>query len=384
MLNRRQVLKMSVILMCIFLAISASPSFSDDGKLMVGVVLPLSGQRSNFGIEALKGMNLAAEIINDGGGIDDRQLDLLVRDNEGDPAKTALQAKELIRSENALAIVGPITSTNSAAAAAVAQEHQTPLVLPVATSPFVTEIGDFIVRICATDPRQSKALAEFSRKDLKAERVAILYEKDSDYSEKLADFYTLRFEDSGGKIVFAGSTLVDSSDLISNLNEALSTHPDLIFLPLYYPEAAEIVTYLKNEQKSVTILGGDGWDSPELFHRAGKDIIPGEIFISSHYSSDMHTSIGDEFIERFQNKYQGTPNAISALGYDAIMVLADAIDRSTVVNRKGIRDALVTTEDFQGVTGQITINEKRNALKDIFILTALKDHFAFYARISNF
>lgn len=366
------------------LAMVASPVFSDGGAVQVGVVLPLSGPRSNFGTEALKGINLAAQIINERGGINDRQLVLLVSDNMGDPSQTAQKVTAMVLTDSVLAIVGPITSTNAAAAAAVAQEHQTPLILPVATSPFVTEIGEYIIRICVTDPFQSKALAAFSRNGLKATRAAIIYEKGSDYSEKLAQYYSLRFSDMGGEIVFSRHITPDSGVLPASVDAALALEPDLLFLPLYYPEAVQAVKYLNAREKAITVLGGDGWDSPELFRLAGESIRPGQIFISSHYSPDLHTEIGDKFVERFQREFESPPNAISALGFDALMVLADAVGRSTVVTRSGVRDALVTTEDFQGVTGSITINEKRNVLKDVFILEAFKDHFALYTRISNF
>src|SRR3989304_6344908 len=185
---------MKTIIAVLLLAITASNAFADENVLQVGVVLPLSGPTSNYGTEALRGINLAAEQINAAGGVRDNKLNLIVRDNAGNPVTTAEVVFDLIREKQVLAIVGPITSTDAAAAGAVAQQAKTPLILPVATSPYVTEIGEYVCRICFTDPLQSKALALFSRKHLRADRVAVIYERGSSYSEKLAEVYTSQFK----------------------------------------------------------------------------------------------------------------------------------------------------------------------------------------------
>jgi len=125
------------------------------------------------------------------------KLNLIVRDNSGSPVATSEVVSGLINENQVLAVIGPITSTNAAAAGTVAQLAKTPLILPVATSPYVTEIGDYVCRICFTDPLQSKALAEFSRKHLLSERTAVIFEKGSSYSEKLAEFYVSQFQDMG-------------------------------------------------------------------------------------------------------------------------------------------------------------------------------------------
>jgi branched-chain amino acid transport system substrate-binding protein len=162
----------------------------------------------------------------------------------------------------------------------VCQQSGVPLVSPTATSPYVTEIGEFIVRICFTDPFQSKALAEFTRNILRSERIAIIFEENSAYSEKLAEFYAQRLEDMGGQVVFSESFERSPSELLTLLDEALETNPDLFFLPMYYPEAAAAVNHLVTAGKSITLLGSDGWESPEFFRLS--DDYAGQIYMSSH------------------------------------------------------------------------------------------------------
>jgi branched-chain amino acid transport system substrate-binding protein len=359
-------------------------SAKSDDAIKIGVVLPLTGHTSNFGTEALKGINLAVERYNAAGGVRNSGLKLIVNDNTGDPAATSRVVSEMIEEKNALAIIGPITSTNTAAAAAVAQQAKTPLVSPAATDPYITEIGEYICRICITDPLQSKALAEFTRKYLKSDKVAVLYEKDSRYSENLAQFYAMRLKDMGGQVIFTEGFNSGDDNLPGLVDRALSKKPDLLFAPVYYPEAAAIINHVAELQSSITLLGGDGWESPELFRLSGDNINPGQVFISSHFSIQYAQETGSPFVKDYRQAYGSLPNAMSALGYDAVGVLVDALRRAAVLDKNGLQQALVSTTDFNGVTGKITINEKRNVVKDVYILKALGNEFVLETNISIF
>ncbi len=375
---------MGFVLISLSLIFAVTGALADDNVINIGVILPLSGHTSNYGTEALKGINLAVENINAAEGIRGNKLKLIVSDNAGDPATTSQVVSEMIHKQQVIAVIGPITSTNSAAAAAVAQQAKTPLVLPVATSPYVTEIGEYICRICFTDPLQSKALAEFSRKHLKSHKVAVILEKGSAYSEKLAEFYVMRLEDMGGEVVFMESFEHGGENLPEVVDRALHENPDLIFAPVYYPEAAVIINHIAELGSSVTLLGGDGWESPELFRLSGQNIKPGQAFISSHFSLQYPQQTGSSFVKDFRKTYGYPPNAVSALGFDAVGVLIDALNRTTTLNRKGLQQALISTSNFIGVTGTISINEKRNVVKDIYILKALGNEFVLETVLSTF
>jgi branched-chain amino acid transport system substrate-binding protein len=358
----------------LLLVIAAGTAAAGD-LVSVGVVLPLSGHTANFGTEALRGINLAVETVNANGGVRNRKLHLIVRDNASDPAQTSVEVSDLVTEEGVIAVVGPVTSTCAAAAAAVAQAAGTPLVLPTATTPFVTEIGEYVTRICFTDPFQSKVLAEFSRQTLQVDRVAIIYEIGSSYSENLAEFYAMQFEEMGGEIVFQEGVGPSADQLRKAVDQALAEGPHVLFAPMYYPEAAVIVNRVHELESPVTLLGGDGWESTELLRLAGANISSNKVYISSHFSMHYPMPHVASFVERFQQTYGEAPNAVSALGYDAIMVLADALRRATTTDRHGLQQALIATNDFAGVTGTITINEKRNVIKDVFILKVEQDRF---------
>jgi branched-chain amino acid transport system substrate-binding protein len=366
---------MKKALLCLGLVLAPASAQAQEPVIELGAVLPLTGPTAHFGTEALRGINLAIESINGAGGVKGATFKLIVRDNAGDPATTSKVTAELTAEEKVFAVVGPITSTNAAAAAAVAQQARTPILLPTATSPYVTEIGDYVCRICFTDPYQSKVLTEFCRKHLKADRVAVLYEKGSAYSEKLAEFFVMRFEDMGGTIVSQQSFVHGADNIPALVESAIENDPDVLFAPLYYREAAAVVNAVAQLGSSVTLLGGDGWESTELFRLTGDNITPGRVFISSHFSLQFQKERGSAFVKAFERTYGDSPNAVAALGYDAVMVVADAMRRATVPGRDGLRQALVSTSAFSGVTGTITINEKRNVIKDVYILKAVDGKF---------
>lgn len=372
------------LLALLLFAAAASIGHAEEHPVSIGVVLPLSGPTSNYGTEALRGINLATEQINSAGGVRETKLNLIVRDNAGNPATTAGVVSELVNDKRVLAIVGPITSMDAAAAGTVAQQARTPIILPVATSPYVTEIGEFVCRICFTDPMQSRALAMFSRKHLRAERVAVIYEKGSSYSEKLAEFYVSQFRDMGGVVILSAGFPHDAFGPNELVRQAVKTKPDLIFAPVYYQEAAAIINELATDKASITVLGGDGWESPELFRLTGSNLRSGQVYISSHFSLELQQEKGSQFVGPFRQAYGESPNAVSALGYDAVMVLADALRRATTITRDGLQQALISTDKYRGVTGLISINEKRDVLKEVHILKAVDNRFIHEDVISPF
>ncbi|MEE9554556.1 MAG: ABC transporter substrate-binding protein [candidate division Zixibacteria bacterium] len=374
---------MKILLICLSVLLHFGSVYGDD-EIKIGVVLPLSGNTSNYGTEALKGINLAVENINRAGGIRRNKLKLIVKDNAGDPATTSRVVLEMIDEQQAMAIIGPITSTNSAVAAAVAQQASTPLILPTATNPYITEIGEYITRICFTDPVQSKALAEFSKNHLHAGKIAVVFEKGSSYSEKLSEFYVMRLKDIGGNVAFIEGFESGEDNIRDVISRALKVNPDLIFAPVYYPEAATIVNYIAGLNNPVTVLGGDGWESPELFRLCGKNMSSLQVFISSHFSLQNPHQIVSSFVNNFQQVFGNRPNSVSALGFDAVGMFVDGLKRASLISKNGLQQALISTSNLEGVTGTISMNEKRNAVKDIYILKASEDEFILETNISTY
>lgn len=337
------------------------------GTIKIGVYGDLTGQTSSFGQSTRNGAQMALDEINAAGGINGRQVQLVVEDDQGEPGKAATVVAKLINQDQVRALIGEVASSNSIAAAPNAQEAKVPMISPSSTNPKVTQIGDYIFRVCFIDPFQGEVMAKFAANTLKAKRAAILFDSNSDYSKGLAQFFKQSFTKLGGEIVGEKAYAQRDRDFTGQLTAIRDLKPDVIYVPGYYQEVGVIAKQTKQLGINAPLLGGDGWDSPQLWDLGG-DALNGN-YISNHYSVDDPTPVIQDFVKRFKAKFNGTaPDAIAALGYDAMMVLADSIKRAGGTECAALRDAIAKTNNFKGITGVISINSERNAVKPAVVL----------------
>ncbi|HYJ46457.1 MAG TPA: ABC transporter substrate-binding protein [Pyrinomonadaceae bacterium] len=343
------------------------------GDIKVGVYGDLTGQTSSFGQSTKNGSQMAADEINAAGGINGRKVQLVIEDDQGEPGKAATVVAKLINQDQVRALIGEVASSNSIAAAPNAQEAKVPMISPSSTNPKVTQIGDYIFRVCFIDPFQGEVMAKFAANTLKAKRAAILFDSNSDYSKGLIQFFKQSFVDKlGGQIVAEQAYAQRDRDFTGQLTQIRSANPDVIYVPGYYQEVGVIAKQAKQLGINAPLLGGDGWDSPQLWDLGG-DALNGN-YISNHYSVDDPSPVIQDFVKRFKAKYNGVaPDALAALAYDAMMVLADSIKRAGGTESEKLRDAIAQTKGFQGITGVITLDQDRNAVKPAVVLE-LRDH----------
>ena len=171
----------------------------------VGVYAALTGDQASFGTATVQGATLAAEEINAAGGLLGRKIRLIIEDDQGRPDQAANVVTKLITGDNVVAVIGENSSNNSLAAAPICQANKVPMISPSSTNPAVTDKGEYIFRVCFTDPYQGKALATFVKNNLNLDTAAILIDKKNDYSVGLAQFFQKEFEALGGKITGAQS-----------------------------------------------------------------------------------------------------------------------------------------------------------------------------------
>lgn len=336
-------------------------------EIVIGEYGSFTGSEATFGQSTSEGVKLAMEEQNKAGGIKGKKIRLVSLDNQGKPEEAAAAVQRLITQEKVLAVLGEVASSRSLAAAPVAQQYKVPMISPSSTNPKVTEVGDYIFRVCFIDPFQGLVMAKFSRNDLKNSKVAILRDVKSDYSTGLADVFKTEFTKMGGTIVGDESYQSGDTDFKAQLTQIKGKNPEAIFVPGYYTEVGLIARQARQLGIKAPLLGGDGWDSEKL-SELGQDAIKGSYF-SNHYTTESTDKRVTEFIEKYRKQYGGkTPDGLAALGYDAARVLFAAMERSTDMSTKSIRDEIAATKDFAGVTGTITINAQRNATKSAVVV----------------
>jgi branched-chain amino acid transport system substrate-binding protein len=339
----------------------------DRSTIEIGFFGDLSGPTFNFGESAKNGVLMAVDEINQAGGIKERKLDLVIEDDRGMPEVAAKLAGKLIDEDKVVAIIAGGTSGNSRAAAPKAQSARTPLISPSSTDPAVTQVGDYIFRACFVDAFQAEVMAKFAFNSLKARKAAIVFDFNSPYGRGLTDYFELSFAKLGGQIVAKQSYMQGDADFRGQLSTIKAADPDVIYIPGYYGDVAIIAKQARQSGLDQPLLGGDGWDAPELWQLGG-DALNGS-YISSHYSADDPSPAIQRFVHEYRQRYGNLlPDAHAALAYDAMRFLADAIERADSTDREKLRAALAQTRNFPGVTGMISIDANRNAVKPAVVL----------------
>ncbi len=352
-----------------------STSGAESGPILVGYYGDLSGRTSSFGQSTKNGVQMAADEINTAGGINGRQIQIIVEDDQGEPNKAATVVTKLVNQDQVHAILGEVASSNSLAAAPKAQEAKVPMISPSSTNPAVTQVGDYIFRVCFIDPFQGEVMAKFAANNLKAKRAAILYDFNSDYSRGLYQFFKRSFTGFGGEIVSEQSYTQGDRDFSGQLTAIRSANPEVIYVPGYYGEVGVIANQTKQLGIRAPLLGGDGWDAPQLWQLGGAALNGN--YISNHYLVDDPSPAIQKFVADYRERFKILPDALAALGYDSMKVLADAITRAGGTESAKLRDAIAQTKNFPGVTGSITLDGDRNAVKPAVVLKLQDQKFVY-------
>jgi len=338
--------------------------------IKIGLVTPLTGSVASFGQSVDKAVRMAVDEINSKGGLLGMKIELIVEDNQSKAEESANIVRKFIEQDKVVAILGPVISSNTLAAAPIAQQSKVPLLSPTSTNPKVTQIGDYIFRACFIDDFQGMVMARFARTGLekRANSAAILFEKTSDYSIGLAKYFKEEFTRLGGKIVAEESFSSGDQDFSAQLTKIKGRKPDVLYVPSYYDTAGLIIKQARELGMNIPILGADGFDSPQLAELAGKENLK-NCYFSGHFFSGSSAPQVKTFVTNHKKRYNTVPDMLGALGYDAVYMLADAIKRAGKVDREAIKNALATTKNLKLVTGTISLDENRNPIKSAVIIS---------------
>jgi branched-chain amino acid transport system substrate-binding protein len=359
---------------------SAPGSGPESSTIKVGEFASLTGSEATFGQSSDKGTQMAVDDLNTAGGVLGKKIELIAEDNQSQAGQSATAVRKLISSDGVVAVLGEVASSRSLEAAPICQQNGIPMISPASTNPKVTQVGDYIFRVCFIDPFQGTVMANFARKTLKLNAVAVLSDVKSDYSLGLAKFFKQGFLADDGKIVADENYSGGDKDFSAQLTAIKAANPDGLFVPGYYTEVGLIALQARQLGLNCPIFGGDGWESSSLVPIGGA-ALEGDYF-STHYSPQDTSPAVQNFVKEFKAKYNETPDAMAALGYDSAMILADAIKRAGSTDGAKIRDALAATKNFPGVTGNITMDPNRDASKPAVILEIKNGTFQYVETIA--
>jgi len=340
-------------------------AFAQD-EIPVGEFASLTGGSASFGQSSHKGTALAIDEINAAGGVLGKKLKLITEDDQSMAGQPATIVRKLISQDKVVAVLGEVASSKSLEAAPICQENKVPMISPASTNPKVTEVGDYISRVCFIDPFQGTVMAKFAlSKGWK--KVAVLTDVKQDYAVGLGEFFIKGFTANGGEIVKEQKYSTGDKDFKAQLTSIKAAHPEAIFVPGYYAEVSLIARQARQLGIKVPLLGGDGWVGDSLLKVAG-NALDGSFF-SCHFSAEDKAPAVQNFVSKYKAKYGNEPDDMAALGYDSAEILVAAIKAAGTTEGAKLRDAIAATKDYDGVTGKITLDEHRNAQKPAVILT---------------
>lgn len=364
MLLRNRVIIIGLILTMMVFLIGCGKSET----IKIGTIQSTSGQVSAYGIQARDAIVMAIEELNDQGGVLGKQLELVVEDDEANPEKTTNAFKKLTAKDKVVGIIGALISKCTLAITKEAQAKKTILLTATSTNDTVTDAGDYIFRSCYNDSFQGKVNAQYAYETLGKRRAAILYDITNDYSKGLTTNFKDKFEELGGEIVIMESYSSGDKDFNAQLTKIKAVQPEVLFIPDYYNTVSLIAKQVRGQGLDVVMMGGDGWD--EITNNAGDEVIGG--YYSNHYSTDAQDEQVQDFVRKYETKFNITPNALAALSYDAAYILVDAIKKADSLDSAKIQQALMET-DGKFVTGNIRFDENRNPVKSAVMLKIVKN-----------
>jgi len=348
-------------------------------EIVLGQFASLTGDTATFGTSTRNGVDMAIEEINAKGGVNGKKVKVITYDTRGTSQEAGNAVTRLVTRDKVVAVLGEVASSLSLAGAAVCQEKGVPMLSPASTNVKVTQVGNMIHRICFVDSFQGYVMAKFAKDTLKVENVAILYDQSQAYSTGLRDDFTKAFTDLGGTVTTTQSYQSGDTEFSAQLTSIRETKPGAIYVPGYYTDIGTIAVQARRLGITVPLLGGDGWDSAKLAEIGG-DALEG-CFYSNHYSSQETRPIVKEFVEKYQKKHNEVPDVMAALGYDAGLVICDALARAKSTDGADLAAALSATKDVPGVTGAITLDADRNARKPAVVLEVKKGVPTFHSSV---
>ena len=353
---------------------AGSTAAASGDTIKVGVLGPMTGDVSVYGLAVINGATLYLDQVNANGGVNGKQLEVITMDEQGD-ATQAVTCFTKMCDQGITALVGDVTTTPTLALAAESADYNMPMVTASATAEAVTydaetdTVNANVFRATFTDPFQGIKMADYAYQKLGYTQAAVIYLKGADYNEGLAENFVKEFESLGGTIVDQETYADGDVDFKTQLTTILGKNPQVVFCPNYYQDVGQILAQAESIGLTVPFLGGDGWDGLEGYATADQ---LKDAYFCANYAKGSSTEFESAYKEKYGEDY---PNGFAPLGYDAAMTVVyglqaaeDAgLEAGTDEYKQAVIDA-IASGTIDGITGTFTFDEHHNPVKQTAIL----------------
>lgn len=352
---------------------AATTPNSGDSKepIKIGFLGAKTGDVAMYGINTLKGLNMAVEELNKEGLLG-RQVQLVEEDNAGQKDQAINITNKLISQEKVVALIGDPTTGITRVAGQIANSKKTVILSAGATGMNVVEIGPYVFRDTLLDTIAAPATMKYIIQDKGWKNVALITSKNNDYSVSLSKIFSQAITDNGGNIVIEEYIQDKDTDFSGQVTKIKAANPDVIVFSGYYTEGALIMKKAREVGMNVIMVGGDGLQGDDLM-KIGGAAVEGSISYAG-FSPEQPTPNTEKFINSFKAKYNNElPDLFAAQGYDALMLIAKAIKDANSADPEKFKDTLAKTNNYDGVSGFITFQENREPIKSPVYLLEVKD-----------
>lgn len=373
MMKKRSIVSLALAAALMIVPMAGCTKSEGNGDTVkIGGLAPLTGEVSQYGKAVDNAVKLAVKAINEKGGIlGGKKIDYICYDEKGDANEAINAYNKLAQTDKVVALVGDVTSKPCKAVAQKATADNMPMITPSGTAADITEVGENVFRACFIDPYQGELMANYASKKLNARTAAILYDNGDTYSTGVADAFEAAAKELGITVTNKEGYQTGSTDFNSQLTKIKASNPDVLMVPVYYSDVALIAVQAKAQGIVSTLLGVDGWDGVlEKIDASNVDAVADSYFCSQYSATSTDEDL-QAFLKLYKETYKMDANMFAVLGYDAMMIMADAIDRAGSTDSDKIIEALKST-DYKGLTGTTTFDEKRNPVREA-IITNCKD-----------
>ncbi len=347
-----------------------------DDVIKIGIFEPMTGANAAGGAMEVEGVELANKMFPEVLG---KKVELVVVDNKSDKVEAANAATRLVDKEKVVAIIGSWGSSFSMAAGPIVSDAGVPAVGASCTNPLVTLGNDYYFRACFIDSFLGVIMARYAYDELGAKKVGIIQEISNDYSVGLVKFFTEEFKRLTGDdncIVAIANYNTGDQDFTAQLQNVAGANPDVIFAPGNYSESALVIKQAREQGLDIPFIGADTWETPE-FIEIGGDAVNGAT-LSTFFASEVPiTDMSSTFLDAYRKEYNKEPAAVTALSFDAYLVILDAIEKAGSADPKAIRDELAKTKDFPGAAGMISLDQNGDAVKSAILKTVEDGKFVY-------
>ena len=355
---------------------AASGSAAAGGTIKLGGGFALTGDESALDLPAANGAKLAVKQINAAGGVNGSQIDFIVHDSQYKMDVTAQTAKQFVEQDKVPLFIGYTDTDSVLAAGPTFQAAKIPFITVGATSPKIpTQVGDMMFLACFGDNVQAAVGAEYSFKTF-GHNAYFLWDKGVEYTTLLGGYFKSRFTELGGTIALEDSYDDKASDFSAQITKikALSPQPDFYYVAAMPYNIGPLVKQFRDAGITGPIVGGDGYDTPDLVKVAGA--AAENVFFTTHALMDATggTAGIKKFITDYKAEYGNDPeNAFAALGYDTVYLMADAVKRAGGTDSAAVKSAIEATKDFPGITGAITFSADSHVPQKGVTVIAIKN-----------